>query len=311
MFKRFTNKQLLIFLGGLGLVYLVSLTFGGRAERTFEKTISALDTTLVNTILVQQAGQAPVTLNRQGGDWMVSLPNGQAGRTSPGIVKAALGNFALLEASQVMSTSEDDWTAYKVDTAGTRLQLKSGQEVLLDIMLGESVFKQTGGMTYVRLNDDETTYLAEGYLSTTFNKTVNEWRDNTFLKGSTNDWAMVNFAYAADSSFRLVKDTTNAWIIADGSPADPAEITNFLAGISNLTGTEFVDRSPATPTPDMQLAIQTATQGLIEIKAYPDAQHGYLLASSLNPGTYFSGQAGDLVGQIFVGKNRFAPKPEE
>ena len=113
MFKRFSNRQLLIALAVLAGLYLISMAVGGGAERTFEQTVAALDTAQVNKLLISPAGKEQVQLIKNGGNWNVVLANGTQAPTSGNTVVSALGNISLLEATQLVSRDEDDWAEYK------------------------------------------------------------------------------------------------------------------------------------------------------------------------------------------------------
>lgn len=308
MFKRFTNRQLLITLGALVALYLLSLAFGGRSERTFRQTIAALDSAKVTQMIIAPGGsQELVTLNKNGSQWQVKLADGRFVPTAPDVVERALGQISFLEAKQLVSKKEEQWSEYKVDSAGTRVQVMQGTEKALDLILGRFEYRTTG-MNYTRLSGEDETYMVNGFLEASFNKQTNDWRDKTILKGSTNDWTALMFTYPADSSFDLMKGEDNNWILPDSSALNNTEISSYLTSIANLNGTEFVDATPSVSTPMFQLAIQSMSAGLIQIKAFEDPVHGFLINSSLNPLAYFKGDAGGLVEKVFVGLPRFLPE---
>lgn len=305
MFKRFNNKQLSIVLAAIVALYILTTAFGGKAERTFKKTLAVVDTAKVSQIMIAPPQKEPVQLMRNGNSWQVALADGNPASTAANSVKNVLQSLAFLEARQLVSRDEDQWNNYKVDSTGTRVQIMGKDKQVLDIVLGKFEYKQTGMMSYVRLYDEDEIYLVSGYLDASFNKDIDGWRDKTLIKGNKNEWAGLTFTYPADSSFALTKDTTNKWVLADGTPSKSTEIDSYLSKISNSNGTAFVNRKPLSPTPVLQLVIQTSTGMPIEIKAFPDSEHGYLLSSSLNPGAYFAGDEGGLIEKFFIGKTKF------
>ena len=309
MFKRFTNKQLSIVLGALCVFYLGALAFGGKADRTFKKTLSSLDTAKVNKVIMTPSTGDPVTLVKNGPAWNVQLAGGGMAPTGDNLVKSALGSIAVLEAKQLMSRDEDDWGEYKVDTAGTRVQVMEGEAQALDLVVGKFEYKQTGMMTYVRPYDEEETYMVPGFLQSTFARKIDDWRNKVILKGSTSEWSAVRFSYPADSSFQLAKGPNNTWILPDSTELNTSEVNSYLSSIANTNGTSFVETAPSVSTPAFQLAIQSSSAGMIEVKAYPDPTHGYILNSSLNPTSYFVGDE-TLISKLFVGKSKFE-KTEE
>ncbi|MEZ4826833.1 MAG: DUF4340 domain-containing protein [Bacteroidia bacterium] len=305
MFKRFSNRQLIIVFGSLLGLYLLSMVAGGKTTRTFKKTISALDTTLVSEIRITPSGEiTPVVLSKSEGEWMVRLSGNNEGRTGKNMVTNALRAIAFLDARQLVSRSKDKWNEYKVDSSGTHIEVFSGEKKSLDLILGRYEFKQTGMMSYIRENGESEVYLVDGFLESTFNRNSSEWRDKTILQGPQSAWMSVSFVYPADSSFQLVKGADNNWVMSDSSAVNTAAVTQWLGTASTLNGSVFADGYSVSGNPLFQMIVQT-TAGPVEIRAYEDATHTWVLTSTLNPGVFFADKAGEIVKKLFVGKNTF------
>lgn len=309
MFKRFTNKQLFIAFAGLAVLYLGIVAFGGRTKRTFQKTIAAIDTAQVSKIVIHPPQKPQVELERTSGVWRIKLADGNTAPIQLNSLKSALGGLSLLEASQLVSRDEEDWAEYKVDSTGTQVQLYNGESKLLDVILGNFTYR-TSGMNYLRLEGEEDTYLVEGYLEGNFNKEVQAWRENKIADFTTADVLGLGFATGDTGSFQISKDSTQQWVIMGEEVAlDQTEVNSFISSsLYGLKGTNFVDRKPSSMTPALQLSIQTSNKGIIEIKAFSDAEHEYLIQSSQNPESYFSGKSEGLFEKIFVSKAKFFVK---
>ncbi|MEM6802582.1 MAG: DUF4340 domain-containing protein [Bacteroidota bacterium] len=311
MFKRFTNKQLGIGLAALAILYLAMVAFGGRKARTFEKTLAAVDTTAVNKILISTPDKGEVELLKEAGTWRLKMEEGKTAPVQANNVRSAIGGLALLEASQLVSRDEDDWGEYQVGDKGTKVQLLGNDTNLLDVILGSFTYR-TAGMNYIRLEGEDETYLVEGYLEGNFNKAATDWRQNKISDFSSADVQGIGFSLGADAAaFQIQKDSSQNWIMMpDAAALDQSEVSTYLSSIYSLKGKEFVDRAPASTSPAMQISIQTATKGIIELRAYTDAEHGYLIHSSQNPESYFSGNAEGLFDKLFVSKEKFFVKEE-
>lgn len=308
MFKRFTNKQLLITFAGLAVLYLGIVAFGGRTNRTFQKTIAAVDTSLVSKIIIHPPQKPMVELEKVSGTWRLKLSDGNTAPIQTNNLKSALGGLSLLEASQLVSRDEEDWAEYKVDSAGTQVQLFQGAEKVLDVILGNFTYR-TAGMNYLRLEGEEDTYLVEGYLEGNFNKEAQAWRENKLSEFTATDVLGIGFATGDTASFQISKDSTQQWIMTGVAlPLDQTEVSSYLSTLGSLKGTNFVDRSPSSMSPAMQLSIQTSSKGIIEVKAFSDAEHEYLIQSSQNPESYFSGKSEGLFEKIFVNRSKFFVK---
>lgn len=311
MFKRFTNKQLGVALAGLTVLYLGMVAFGGRKARTFEKTLAAVDTALVHTIIVGAPEKDQVQLEKQAGVWRLKLSDGNTAPVNSNALRSALGGLALLEASQLVSRDEDDWGEYQVGSDGTRVQLLGADGKVLDIVLGNFTYRTTG-MNYVRLQEDEDTYLVEGYLEGNFNKAANDWRKNSICDFTTADVQGLGFAMGDGSDFKISKDSSQQWIMmGTDQTLDQTEVSTYISSIYSLKSSNFVDRKPASMSPAMQLSIQTATKGIVTVKAFPDPEHGFLIQSSQNPESYFSGNQEGLTEKLFVQAEKFYAKKEE
>lgn len=308
MFKRFTNRQLGLALAGLTVLYLGIVAFGGRTNRTFQKTLAAVDTAQVNKILISPPGKAPVELEKVSNSWRLKLSNGQTAPIQANGLKSALGSLSLLDATQLVSREEEDWGEYKVDTSGTQVQLFNADNKVLDVVLGSFTYR-TAGMNYVRLAGEEETYLVEGYLEGNFNKEAKAWRENKVMDFTSSDVLGLGFARGDTSSYQLTKDSTQQWVMMGAETGlDQTEVSSYISSIYGLKGTEFVDRKPSTMSPAMQLSIQTSNKGIIEVKAFADTEHNYLIQSSQNPETYFSGKSEGLFDKIFVNRSKFFVK---
>ncbi|MEO0469526.1 MAG: DUF4340 domain-containing protein [Bacteroidota bacterium] len=303
MFKRFSNRQLLIVLAVIGGLYLLSLAFGGRKESSFDKTLVSLDTAKVDQLIMYPAGKAgSVRLQKSGAQWMVQTEDGNMVPTADGVVKSALDQIAFLEASQLVSRDPDKWIDYQVtDSAGTRIEVMQGSEKVADLILGNFAMGQNAINSYVRLNGKDETYVVSGYLGASFARAADDWRNKSILKGSENEWASLSVTAADLDPWQIVKGNDNLWLLMpDSAETNTTAVTNYMNGLRNVSGAAFANRPPQTASVSYQLNIQSLNTGMIEVKAFSDAEHGFLVSSSQNPGAYFTDQDSSLVRKLFV-----------
>lgn len=302
MFKRFNNRQLIIALAVLAVLYIGAVTLNSGGEQTFKKSISTLDTAQINKLVIMPGGgKDAVTLQKSGGAWVVELADGKTAPAASTSLGSAVNSLAALQATQLVSRDESKWNEFKVDTAGTRVQLFSGTESLLDIVLGRFEYKQTGPMNYVRLAEEDDVYLVNGFLEMSFNKGADEWRDKELVKSPQSEWMSLQFNYPADSSFQLIKGADNIWRFPDSTLANASKVSSFLSTISNLSGTNFTD-TPVNTSPTMELQI-TGTGSAVQIRAFANADSTYTMTSNQNPSAYFEGES--MWSRVFVGKGHF------
>ena len=80
MFKRFDNRQLMISMGALAVLYLLTMAFGGTADRTFKKTLVSIDTAAVSSILINPPGKGEVKTD-QSRSKLAGIPTSRRGGT--------------------------------------------------------------------------------------------------------------------------------------------------------------------------------------------------------------------------------------
>ncbi|MEM9936099.1 MAG: DUF4340 domain-containing protein [Bacteroidota bacterium] len=303
MFRRFTNQQLGIALGVLVLFYGMSVLLGENKDRSFKKTLGLADTTAVNKIEVVLADNEVISVERTEEKWTVNGPDGTAYPADEEQVKRSISSLLNLEATQLVASKEENWGAYEVDTAGTQVRIYKGTEKLTDLVLGRFEYKQAGMMNYVREGENEEVYLVKGFLTSAFSKEVEGWRNKNLISEGSEEWLQLTFNYPEDSSFSITKSGEN-WLFPDSTVADAGKVRSYLSTLGNLKGQKFVVGFLSSTVPvTFSLRIEGPSTP-IQINAYPDDTHEYVLASSQNPDAFFSGKEGELWKKVFVGAGK-------
>ena len=114
----------------------------------------------------------------------------------------------------------------------------------------------------------------------------------------------LNFVYS-DSSYSIAKKE-NAWLTGEGIMLDSLQVDDFLASISNLKGSEFVNGidTDQLTNPSFSLRIETFDSGTIKVDGYIDVAQPFIV-SNLNPSSCFNPTSGNLIKKLFVGKGSF------
>ncbi|MFH1000663.1 MAG: DUF4340 domain-containing protein, partial [Bacteroidota bacterium] len=227
-----------------------------------------------------------------------------------------------LKPERVAATKEDKWVEYKVvDSLGTRVKFKKGNEVLADLYLGKFSYQQAqnqyqqyanqrgGGTkmtTYVRLANENNVYAVNGFLSMTFNREPNLFRDKTLIQCNSEDLTGLNFTYP-DSSFTLMKQEEK-WM-AGGLMADSASTVKVLRSLCKLKGTDFIENGEKykTAKPVFSLKLEGNNMSPIEVKAYEtsDSTCQFMVESSINPGNYMDGDKMKMFEKLYISKSKF------
>lgn len=236
------NTILLVgILAVLVLVYLgVSYLGGDSRSKSFRDVLVDIDKDVVTRVEIIGGGTT-TTLSGGPEDWKVELPDGSSKPAKPGSINSMLSSLSTIEPSRIASRSQDKWTDFQVDTTGTRVKVFEGSNVSLDIILGRfGVEGQRSFYTYVRLADENDTYVANNFMSMSVSKDPDSYRNNEVLRLKKDSLTSISFDYP-DSAFSLVKSDSK-WFI-DNTPADSANTASYISGLSLVTSRSFATLS--------------------------------------------------------------------
>ena len=309
MFKNISSRTLtIVFVVLLALAAFYIYYDSSHEERSFKKNI------------VDKANNhKEVRLFKEGKEWQVQLDNNKSVPAQQSKVKNLLNQLAGIKSTGVVAQNENKWHEFQVDTVGTRVKVFEGNDNTLDITFGKFNYEQqTRSMsTAVRINDDDNVYNVNGFLEFSFNQKPNAFRDNYIVNDDMSHWNKLTFTYP-DSSFQLVKDTSNHWTI-NGIRTDSATTVSFLRSLSHITGSNFIDNPDQSllNKSNYTLTIQSTGFGAIDVSGFgtPSTETKnppqFIIHSSQNDESYFNGNSGKLWTRVFVSKKHFFPSKKK
>ncbi len=307
MSSKISNKNLAIVFVVLLVLTVIFFVTDGKKERSFRTELVTIDTASVDQILIYPRSEnyKEVKLYNSGDDWKVVLPGGKEASAPKSKIKSLLGTLTGIKPSRLAARGSDKWHEFEVDSVGTRVKVLESGDVTLDIILGRFAFQQPRSMNnYVRLYNDTDVYEVEGFITGSFNQKADNFRDNTVLKGSHENWENLVFEYPADSSLSLSK-LNDQWFLND-EPTDSAQTVKTLRSLERLTNTNFIndfDQSILS-NPAYTLTIQSAQGDDIVVKGF-ESDSTLIINSSMNPDSYFDGSKNNFSEKIFPGKKKF------
>ncbi len=321
MYKKLNIKTLaVVLIILLAAVIAVYLSDAKKGERSFRSKMIDADTSRITSIVIYPKAvmEDAIELEKTSDGWRVISGNNMYPADEM-MIKNMLTVLAGLKPQRLAATEKSRWGEYDVtDSSATRVKLYTGKKLATQLYVGRFNYQppknqnpynygQQGTMsTFVRLADEKSVYSVEGFLGMTFGRSVNDFRNKVVIRCRKENLSRLSFTYPADSSFTLVKEG-NVWTV-DGLVCDSASVAAYLNTISMLSSSDFVDdKEPLGAVADFALSVEGNNfESPIALKAFKtDTVNSYLIASSLNNGTYFSGGRNDLVNKLFVGKNRF------
>ena len=319
MFRKITNKSLLIIFAILAIVVVIVLVYDQhKGERSFKNELFKVDSSAVTSVTIYSKGSGKdfVKLAKSGKEWEV-LNQGKRYPADSGSIKNMLQSLAHITAERVAGTEKSDWKTFEItDSLSTRVVVEEGKIVSADFRVGKISFSQDRSMqgyggqrnmqvkSHIRVPDDERIYVVDGFLSMLFTATPDHYRNRTLLKLDKSRLTKLTFTYPGDSSFVLSRNGSK-WVV-DGLPADSAATEKYLNSIVNAMGNEFADQDIMIPDFRYTLKIEGNNMSQVEISgAVVEGAKRYYLKSSVNPSSLFGSSSPGLFNQIFAGKRKF------
>ena len=315
--KKINNKVLVIGLAVLVGIFVVSKLFRSpKLESNIRKELVGLDTADITEVRMTSSGDQPRTIKliKEKDKWMVTQDD-KSYPADKSVVSNLVSTVASLNAERMVSRKQDKWDSFSVDEKSTVVSVYEDGNKAAEFRVGKTGFNQSRGAggfgqqgqgieayTYVRMADEDEVYSVNGFLEATFNRGVNDLRDKSFLRFSSDDVTKVTFTYPADSSFVLEKRDT-VWFVA-GRMADEGKVTNYLREISLKSETSFADGFIAPITPTVKLQIDGGSGPIATVEGWKQDSAWYL-RSSRQPDVFFLNNDQNAINRMFVGQSKF------
>jgi hypothetical protein len=315
--RKISNRILIIVLVALVGIFALARVFRApRLEGNLRKELVRLDTAKVTEIRIQRSGpdSLPLSLKREGPRWFAEQQGRKYG-IDPSSVKGVLGTLSLIQAERMASRRKDKWDNFNVGDNGTRVSVYTGDRAETELTIGKTGFNQArpdpnnpyggfgGAYTYVRLTDEDEVYTVDGFLESTFARSLNDWRDKAFLRIARDKITKVTFIYPGDSSFVLEKQDT-VWT-AGGRAADKAKVEGWLNQLTYKNLNEFADSFNPLLATDASVVINAGEQVIGKVEAWKNGAE-WVLRSALQPEVTFSSAGSSVARDLFIKADRFA-----
>jgi hypothetical protein len=320
MSNRFDNKRLIFILGGLLVILLVTVIVKIPKEKsTIKERLVDIDTSSVyKIILIPKVTEGkPFEFVKENEKWTI-----RQGNIISAPMKGAVGKIfteiLAIKPQSLAAVSKSKWQEFQLaDSLATRIRFQNKKgKVIADLMIGGFTFKQVKnpyagyggnnieGTSFVRLFGEERVYAVEGFLSFSFNRKFNDWRDKSFLKCKKEDLTKITFTMPSDSSFILTKKDS-LWFTGS-QPADSLNISNYVNSIGYIDGQDFRDGYKPISPPKYQLTMEGNNLLNVTVKCFRgDGEDEYILNSSLNPDVYFTSNRNGIFDQLFKTQSFF------
>lgn len=307
MRKKIKNTRLLIiFVVLLALVVILFTQKNGHKERSFDKHLvefNAEEVTQMKLYPKSMKGSF-IELNKADDQWTIKSGT-ETYKANTSLIQSMVDQIQGLTALSLVANSKDRWESFEVsDSLASIVELYAGKKQVADVYIGKFKFTQPQSMaTYVRIGNKKETFKVEGFLSSTYNKQVNDLRDKTVVYDQLANWSKLTFDYPADSSFVLSRENQQ-WTL-NGMPADSAAVVQYINAVKRSNG-GTISETDGTVVPNFyRLTIDRDNLApvIIEVKEINGQK---VLHSSENSEVWFEDQS--IIDRIFVPKSKFSIK---
>ena len=317
MSGKFNNRTLLLIFLGLGAFFIITrFTKVRHGEKTLMTDVTSIDTSQVSAFSIYPAAESgqEIEFSREGNGWRVKLGEKSA-PASIQAVASGLGEIQSLKAQQLVAKNPERWNDFQVgDSLGTRVVIREGSKVSLDMIVGRFQYQpppqgsynmygqnRVTGKTYIRINGENEVYSVDGFFALSVNQGFDRWRDNTLSSVNKALVSRIRFDYPADSGY-VAQKSENKWMVA-GLPADSASMERYLNRIGRTSLSEFADDFQPVGEPDYQLTLEGDNMSPVKIRAFAREDSVFILNSSLNPETWFRSDDAERISGIFPGSS--------
>jgi len=288
---KFNNKILGAIFLALLLLYIFKKFISKPEVRSFKEFIVQVDTSMVDKIDIYHKGNSEPSL-------------GSSYKAESDQINALLGGMTGIKPKQLISKDPQKLKDYELeDDTGVKLEVFGKGKKLESFIIGRFNFDQQArtATSYLRSTDENDIYSADGFLSMSFNKKLDDFRNKKLFKNLSVD--NINKIVLQDGSmtYEISKDLDNNWLNSSGSAVDSLKAQSYLNSLPNMSGSEFSSlHTIEDSTPLSTLTFITDKQLTIAVKTVVDSEKegSFLLASSLNPGSVFRSDTVGLYNRL-------------
>ncbi|RKZ04995.1 MAG: hypothetical protein DRQ04_00250 [Candidatus Hydrothermota bacterium] len=230
---RGTVKLLIILVILALLAFLVERSRTRKLSPHLRRLISEKQTEKIDRIIISREGDTS-RLIRENDTWYVEIL-GKKKKTDEKKVDRLFGTLDSLR-GELVSSSGERYGEYEVDEKGLRALFLSGDDTVLDIIVGKS--GPDFNSSYVRKTDEEGVYLVNRYLKSVFYPNPDRWRDRKIVEFDRD--SIEEFSVRKGKKYcRVVREDT-LYVVKEGD-CDTSKIRSFLGTWSRLTAVSFDD----------------------------------------------------------------------
>jgi len=185
----------------------------------------------VDTVVIARAKDTTVLARKDSTNWMVN--ERPAASNAVGDLFTALSDTTA--GSELVAERKASHPGLGVDSAGSRVWIKGKGKTLADLVVGNRSPDASGG--YVRLADQEPTYLVRGRLTEILTRAPDEWRNHQIARVISDSIGRIEISRGRKSY--ALRRSEKKWELAPGGSADSTKVGDLLTAYSSIEASGF------------------------------------------------------------------------
>ena len=290
-----------------GLVLLVAIyfaidMFGSKSKsRGVRSELVNLDAEQVDYLSIKSS-QNEVLLTKEGEKWKLTLASGKSVYADKDAVIRSIEALNGVKPSRLASKKKEKWSEYQVDSTGTRVIAKTEGKNVLDLVIGKfSMVGQRSFQSFVRLFDDEATYVVADFMPFSVPSDPSSYRVRTVTNFNSDSLNTIKFIYRGDSSFMIEKNLENQWV-SDGQVLDSLSVAQYLSNVNRLSSVKFHDQDLDNYINSERVEF-VGLDGKSTVVSSYQLDSTYLVQSSVNEESIF--EDATIHDKLFLGLQEF------
>jgi len=301
---KLNNKVLGIIFISLLAVFIVRQFITQPETRSFKEVLVAIDTSIVDKIILSKGSAAPVELTKTSSSWTVSS-EGKTAKATLNSVHSILTEIEKIIPLQLVSKGDETWKDYELEeSAAKKIEIYSNNKYLDGFYAGRFNFNQNtrSAKTYIRKANENDVYAVNGFLSMTLDRSFDDFRNKKLFNGLSEE-EIKGITLTANQEEQSLSFNNGQWLDQANSIIDSVEVEKFISSLITKAGTEIDDDF----VPDQNIlfanlelfSVENVSLASLKIYKSADQELPFVFHSSMNNDTYFRSDSSGLYLDIY------------
>lgn len=313
MFDKLSIKQFAyIFLALLLITIIYFFIPATNKQSSFNKDIIDVDSSKISSIeyYKQSNNLQRIELSKTDDAWIAKQGNLEviADKKS---VENLINQILAIKPLRLVAKDHAQFEKFEVtENMGTRLILKQGKKIVLDLIVGKFSVEQSSNpysqqpevYSHIRLANENEVFVVPGFLSMIFTDDINSYRDRTLLNMGDKEITSVEFSH--ENQGFMANKSDNVWKI-DNLMADSLKMQQWIDEISYLSSSNFVNQSDISLVKaSWTLTLGTSDNQIYELQGFKaDSVLNYYVKSSVNKQNLFSDKDLSILKSVLIDRD--------